>query len=50
LKSERWGLPLVQEKYLEEKPLRRDIDNNNNNNNNNINAHYKEGIQLQKEP
>jgi len=35
--------------YHEEKPLRRDINNNNNNNNNN-NAHYKAGIQLQKDP
>ena len=35
LKPERWESPLVQEKYQEEKPVTRDINNNNNNNNNN---------------
>jgi len=46
LKRERWGSPLVQEKYREEMPVTRDydddddhddhdddVDNNNNNNN-----------------
>jgi hypothetical protein len=37
LKPERWGSPLVQEMYQEEKACdkRHDNDNNNNNNNNN---------------
>jgi len=33
LKTERWGSPLVQEKYREEKPVTRDDDDNDNNNN-----------------
>jgi hypothetical protein len=38
LKPERWGLPLVQEKYQEEKACdkRHPYRNNNNNNNNNF--------------
>jgi len=31
LKPERWGSPLVQEKYQEEMPVTGDIHNNNNN-------------------
>jgi len=35
LKPERWGSPLVQEKYWEEKACDKRHNNNNNNNNNN---------------
>jgi len=35
LKPERWGSPLVQEKYQEEKACDKRNNNNNNNNNNN---------------
>jgi len=38
LRPERWGTPLVQEKYQEEKSVTRDNNNNNNNNNNNVEA------------
>jgi hypothetical protein len=37
LKPERWGSPLVQEKYREKRTVTRDIHNSNNNNNNNNN-------------
>jgi hypothetical protein len=41
LKPERWGSPLVQEKYQEEKACdkRHPYNYNNNNNNNNNNLH-----------
>jgi len=37
LKPERWGSPLVQEKYREEMPVTGDNNDNDNNNNNNNN-------------
>ena len=36
MKPERWGSPLVQEKYHEEKVCDKRNNNNNNNNNNNV--------------
>jgi len=43
LKPERWGSPLVQEKYREEKVCekRQQTNNNNNNNNNKITRRQK---------
>ena len=51
LKPERWGSPLVQEKYHEEKPCDKVHNNNNNNNkkkknnNNNNNTAARDEIQ-----
>jgi sorbitol-specific phosphotransferase system component IIBC len=47
LKPERWGSPLVQEKYQEEKACdKRHPYNNNNNNNNNNNVSVKGKVTL----
>ena len=43
MKPERWGSPLVQEKYRREKACdKRSYNNNNNNNNNNRNTAHVE--------
>jgi len=46
LKPERWGSPLVQEKYQEEKACdkRHPHNNNNNNNNNNKSIYFCKGM------
>jgi hypothetical protein len=42
LEPERWGSPLVQEKYQEEMPVTKDDDDNNDNNNNKREGNHME--------